>query len=366
MKVTLQFFAVSAAASILTLALGSCKEKAQQTPPPSYHAMILKATEGTTTMEFATTTQSAQVIEVRPRVEGYLDKIFLKEGAQVTKGELLFLINPDSFEEDLLAAEANVLIAEAKLNNAKLEIDKVTPLVEKNIVSNFQLKSAQSDLLAAEAVLLQAKAMKSQADINLSYTQIRASVDGVVSQINVREGSLIKMSDQMPLTTISADGDIFAYFSISEKIIHSKTSNNLNKFPEVELRLADNSIYPYKGTLELGSSIVDPSTGTLLIKAIFPNKNRTLTTGLSGSVLIPITLGNSILVPKSATYELLNKTMVVIVNADNTVVAKEIKIIGSDEDNYIVSGGVQPGDTIILEGVSKIRDGQKIVPIIEN
>lgn len=346
---------------LVSLFFVGCKQEAPKQIPPTFKVKQIEPATGELLLYFPTTIESSQVIEVRPKVEGYLDKIYVKEGSSVRAGESLFLINPDDFRQKLLAAEADVLVAQSNLDNARLEVEKVTPLVNQAIVSEYQLKSAKSALQAAEAKLAQAKAAAEQARINLSYAHIRASASGTISQINVDEGALIRVSDPNPLTTISADGDVVAYFAISEKFINPKENKKI-VLPDAQLALSNGSIYEEKGKLELASGLVNSQTGTILLKAIFPNQKKWLRTGQSGNVVIPITIPDAILIPKAATYEMLNKIMVVLVDENNTTSSKEISVIGSDADNYIINDGVEAGDLIAIEGVRKLSDGMVITP----
>ncbi|MDL2296852.1 efflux RND transporter periplasmic adaptor subunit [Bacteroidales bacterium OttesenSCG-928-B11] len=341
----------------------SCKNEPPAKTPPAYKVMEVREATGELQVNFPTTIESSQVVEVRPRVEGYLDKIYLKEGSKVKKGDPLFLINQDDCNQRFLAAQADVLLAQANLDNAKLEVEKVTPLVRQSIVSEHQLTSAKSNQKAAEARLAQAKAAEEQARINLNYTVIKAPATGSVGLVNVREGALIRLSDQTPLTVISAEGDVFAYFSISENLLRSEERIDSDKFPAAKLKLSNGSIYDEDGKLELASDIVNTHTGSLMVKAIFPNNKNLLRTGQNGEVIISLTIPNAILVPQQATYELLNKVMVVVVDANNTTTAREISILGSDDNNYIVNKGLQPGDRIVIEGVRKLTDGTIITPI---
>jgi len=345
----------------------ACKEETVETVIPSYKVMKIAPSEGEILFEFPTTIQAEQVITVRPRVEGFLDKVFFAEGSFVRKGAPLFQINQDDFRQRVISAQAEVLAAEANVSNAQLEIQRITPLVQRNIISEFQLQTAQIALKAAEARVKQAKATLAGANISLGWTTITAPVSGVVSQINVREGALIRLADQTPMTTISADGDMIAYFSISENMIPEAGkkigSNNSYNFEGAQLRLANGQIYSERGKLDLASRIVNQTTGTVLLKAIFPNKDRILATGQSGVVMIPITVPDAILIPKTATYQLLNKTMVVTVDSQNRTHSNEITIGGNFDNYYVVTDGVKAGDIIVLEGVSRLRDGVTVKPV---
>jgi membrane fusion protein (multidrug efflux system) len=336
----------------------SCKPKITETPIPEYKAMKIALSDGVVEVEYPTQLQSQQVIEIRPRVEGTLEKVFIKEGAHVKKGEPLFQINADVYQQQVLSSKANLYAAEAKLANAEYEVQKVKPLVEKNIVSEYEMKSALMNLKVAQAGVEQAQAALEQANINLSYTNITAPISGLASTINIREGALVQVMSQTPLTTISADGDMFAYFSVSEKIV--SPTERPEYIPKARLRLATGALYSEVGELDFASGIVNPTTGTVLLKAVFPNPKRELTTGSSGTLIIPFDVKDAILVPKSATYQLLNKTMVVTVDDQNVTRSQAITIAGVSGDSYVISEGLEPGDVIVLEGVSKLRDGKTI------
>lgn len=345
--------------------MNKIKEKPQQTVVPTYKVLELQKGSGTMTMSFPSTIQSAQVVEIRPRVEGYLEAKYVTEGARVTKGQPLFKINDEVYQQQLEGAKADVMAAQANLDNKQLDVKKVTPLVEKNIVSPFQLETAISDVEAAQAKLQQARSQMEQARINIGYTVITSPVDGRVSQITLREGSLVKVSDAKPMTTVSAFGEMFAYFSISEKlVVQGLTSDGKVKraFPKANLQLADGTVYTQPGTVELASGIVDSQTGSLLVKAIFPNPDGVLTTGLSGVVLIPQEYQNVITIPQSATFELLDKKMVYVVGEDDIIHSREITLEGNDGSNYIVRSGLSAGDKILIEGINKVKEGFKIVP----
>ena len=339
----------------------ACKPKVPDTPIPEYKAMKVLLSDGVIEVEYPTQLQSQQVIEIRPRVEGVLEKVYIKEGAYVRKGELLFKINPDVYQQQVYSCRANLYAAQAKLTNAEYEVEKVRPLVEKNIVSDYEMKSAQMNLKVAQAAVEQAQAALEQANINLGYTQITSPISGSASAINIREGALVQVMSQLPMTTISADGDIYAYFSVSEKLI--SPNKRYESPPKAQLRLANGTIYDKAGVLDFASGIVNRTTGTVLLKAIFSNPNRELTTGASGTLIIPIEVKDAILVPKSATYPLLDKIMVVTVDDQNVTHSQAIVIAGSSGDNYVVTQGLIPGNIIVLEGVSKLRDGKTITPV---
>lgn len=354
----------------LLVFLPSCKSKKAAAPvPPSYRTMVLDTTSAVVYTEYSAVIQSQSVIEIRPKVSGYLVNIAVNEGDWVKKGTLLFQIDDSDFKQNVNAAKAGMQSAKANADNAALEVKKITPLVEKGIISPFELETKTSNLEAAKASYAQAKAEYENALIQLGYTSISAPTTGVLGRIYVREGSLVSSSASDPLTTISSEGDVSAYFSFDEKKlapIRKKELASGNYEPArskvVELVKADGEIYEYKGMLESATGIIDRTTGSIQLKVIFPNPKMEILSGSSGILRFPITYKGCITVPQSATYELQNKIMVFIVNADNTVSSKSIIVEGVSGQNYVVSEGLKAGDRIVIEGANKLKEDTVITP----
>lgn len=340
---------------------------------PQYKVLTVDTRSTDTQKEYVAKIQSKEVVEIRSKVDGYIDAIFVNEGADVRKGEALFKINDDIYIQQVNTANANIQAAKANVFAAKLDIKKIIPLVEKGIISNFELESAQSKLQAVEAQLAQANAQLQNAQINLAYTTITSPVDGVVGQIPYKVGSLVGRSEAKSLTTVSGSGDMYAYFSLNEKELLKMTrdlpgvglQDKLNNLPEVKLRLADQSIYEFNGKLMAASGIVDAGTGSILLKASFPNAKQLLRTGGSGTVMIPEYFENVVCIPQAATYEMQEKIMVKMVNPAGQVNSRQIEIAGRNSDNqYIVTSGLKAREQIVLEGASKLKEDQKITPVI--
>lgn len=357
-------------AILLTLLFVSCKSKTE-TPqaPPAYKTAVLDTTTAVVYSEYSAVLQSESVVEIRPRISGYLTKIAVKEGQWVAKGTPLFKIDDADFVQKVNSAKAGIQSAIATRDNAQLEVNKLTPLVEAGIISPFELETKKGNLQAAAAALSQAEALYEDAKINLGYTNITAPISGVLGRIVVREGSLVSQSNNEPLTTISGDGNVNAYFSFDEKRLaplRQKKFQNGQHNPVgksiIELQLADGTIYQYKGKLESASGIIDRTTGSIQLKVVFPNPDNAILSGSSGVVRIPATYSGCITVPQSATYELQDKIMVYVVNEDNTVSRKTINIEGTSGKEYVVSSGVAAGDRIVLEGADKLKDGVVITP----
>jgi len=325
--------------------------------------------------DFPTTLQGEQTVEIRPRVAGYIEKILVDEGDQVQKGQVLFKLNANDIEAQVRSAEAQVKVAESQVATAKINVDKTKPLVEKDIISSFELESVETGLKSAEAQLAQAKANLANAKANLQYTVITSPTNGIIGNFPYRVGSLVSSSITQPLTTVSNTSSMQAYFSVNEKdflqmtkeLDGSNTKEKLEKLPEVELILPDNSVYETKGRIETASGIVDQQTGAINIRASFPNPKGDLRSGGSGRVRLPETHHSVLTVPQKAAFEIQGNHFVYVVNAENKVVNTLIQTLaGNLKDEYVVISGLNPGDKIVTEGISTLRDGMEIKPKLEN
>ncbi len=337
-------------------ALSSCNgKKAENTLPPTYRTMLLDTTTAVVYNEYSAVIQSESVVEIRPKVSGYLTEIAVEEGTMVRQGDLLFKIDDADFKQNLNAAKA-------QMDNAELEVKKVTPLVEKGIISPLELTTKRSNFDAAKAAYENAK-------INLGYTSITSPITGLLGRIYVREGSLVGVTSQEPLTTISSVGDVYAYFSYDEKNIAPRRKEKMatgSYDPEkqniVELIRSDGEIYKHKGRLASASGMIDRTTGSIQLKVIFPNPDLEILSGSSGVLRFPVTFNGCISIPQSATFEIQDKIMVYVVDENNHVHGKSITIEGVSEQNYIVLEGLQRGERIVLEGVSKLKEDALITP----
>ncbi|MBQ1279965.1 MAG: efflux RND transporter periplasmic adaptor subunit [Bacteroidales bacterium] len=352
-----------------TICISSCRNKQEQIQPaPAFNVITLDTTSAVVYNDYSTIIQSNTIVEIRPKVSGYIKTIAKQEGTPVKKGDLIIKIDDADYQQDVNAAFASMEAAAANKSNAELEVVKLSPLVEKGIISQFELETAKSDLKAAAAQYDQAKAQYENSKITLGYTNITSPVDGVLGRIYVREGSLVSPSAQDALTTVSSDGDVAAYFSYDEKKLtplRRKAMEDGNYKPEmknnVELLLPDGSEYKYKGKLTSATGIIDRNTGSIQLKVLFPNPELTILSGSSGILKFPYTYKGCIVIPQSATYELQDKVMVFVVNEDNTVSRKSISIEGKSGNNYVVSN-LTPGTKIVSEGINKLKEGMAITP----
>lgn len=359
--------------SILALIVISCNDK-NATPPvavaPLLPVLSIKSSDAVTAAEYPAALQGTVDVEIRPQVSGNLEKIYVDEGAYVTKGQTLFKINERPFREQLNNALATLHAAEAAYLNAQLEVEKLTPLVQNKVVSDYQLKTAKASQKIAVATIEQAKAMVSSAKINLGYTNVTAPVSGYIGRLPKKQGSLVSAADIEPLTNLSDVHEVYAYFSLGEtdfiKFKSAYSGNTLGdkikKLPPVTLILADNSDYPQLGKIDMVDGQFDKNTGAITVRATFPNKNGTLRSGNTGKIRLGVQHDDAILIPQSATIEMQDKVFVFTVNKENKVTKMPITISGKSGTNYLIKDGLKSGDQIVLSGIDKLQEGQAIQP----
>lgn len=359
--------------AIILLGLSSCTNSSKQqmaNGAKSFPVQSVEKTNITIYDEYAANIEGVQNIEIRPKVAGFVEKIYIDEGATVKKGDLLFKLSAETLDQQVNAAKANIEVAKAQVVSAQVEVDKITPLVNKNIISPVQLKSAESNLNAAKAQLNAAKADYLNAKENLAYTLITSPVDGMIGSLPYRIGSLVGRTETQPLTTVSQINNVYAYFTLNEKQLlqfnrqlkGSSVENKIKELPEVELILADGSLYNHKGKIETINGMVNPRTGSVSYRAIFPNPSNLLRSGFSGTIKLPTTINNAILIPQQSTFELQGKKFVYLVDNENTVKSKEIQISKSVDNNFIVLDGINEGQQYVYNGILKLREGMKIIP----
>ncbi|MDX2047278.1 MAG: efflux RND transporter periplasmic adaptor subunit [Chitinophagaceae bacterium] len=324
----------------------------------------------TTYQEFSASLEGTKDIEVRPQVDGYLDRIYVDEGAYVKKGQSLFHINERPYREQLNTAKAGLAAAKANLANAQINLSKITPLVQNNVVSDIQLKSAQAAYDAAAAGVAQSEAMVQSAEINLGYTLIKAPSDGYIGRIQHKTGSLVGTSTAEALTIISDIKEVYAYFSFSEndflqfknQFAGNTVEEKIKNMPPVELVLADGSVYPQKGKVQIVAGQFDNSVGAISFRASFPNPERFLRSGNTGKVRIAQLLKEALVVPQEATFEIQDKVFVFAVGDSNKVTSKPITVAGRTNYYYFVESGVQAGEKIVFAGTGNLQDGMVIQP----
>lgn len=357
---------------LLLQACGSEQTGTEQASIQAYPVTTIQKQEAIINTEYPASIQGQQNVEIRPKVDGFVAQIFVDEGATVKKGQLLFKIQAPQYEQEVKTANAAIKNAEAEVNTAKMQVEKTQPLVKEGIVSDYELKSANFNLNAKEAALAQAKASLANAKTNLGYTNISSPADGVVGSIPYKTGSLVSSTSAMPLTTVSNIARVFAYFSFNEKQLLDLTESfegkhiddKLKQFPPVTLLLANGTAYHEKGKMESIGGLINTETGAVNLRASFVNPQATIRSGASAKVRIPIKVKDALLIPTSATYELQEKLMAVVVGKDGTVKATEIEVMDIPSGEfYVVKKGLQAGDQVVSEGMDSLTDGTKIKAI---
>ena len=315
--------------------------------------------------------EGQQVIEIRPMISGYIQGIYVNEGDHVKKGQLLFRIKNPMYEQQVITAKASINRAVADVNSAKMEIEKVRPLVEKQIVSDYRLKSSELELESREAALSQARAELANAEANLAYTIIKSPENGIIGTIPFKTGAMVGNSMSEALTTLSDISNVYAYFSWNEKQLLDFLSDSpgitieekIQNIPAATLILSNSSEFSEKGKVEMASGLISTETGSATFKAVFPNKNGLLRSGSSAIVRIPEVKDSVFIVPQSATYELQDKRFLYMVGPGNKVSAVSFISVPSDNGQYfLVTGGLKPGDKVVIEGINSLRDGIEIAP----
>ena len=335
-----------------------------------FAVVAVESSSSKQTTQYPAAIKGMQDIEIRPQVSGFIVKLCVDEGASVKKGQALFQIDPTQYKAMFQQAKAGVESATANLKTVKATLENKKILHEQKIISDFEFQTATNNLLSAKAALAQAKAALTSAKQNLDFCTVTSPSDGVVGTFPYRIGSLVSPSVQIPLTTVSQIGEMYVYFSMTEKQLLEMTKQGtslkeqLAAMPEVKLLLADGSLYNRYGKIDAVSGVIDQKTGSVSMRAAFPNPENILRTGGMANIIFPYTMDGVILVPQSAAQEIQDKKFVYVCGADSTVKHTEITVSNlSDGKHYIVLDGLKEGQKIVVEGVQQLRDGRKIVPI---
>ncbi|MFV0211987.1 efflux RND transporter periplasmic adaptor subunit [Empedobacter falsenii] len=389
----------------LAIALSSCGKKdnagAQAQGPTPYPVVDVPTRVVTSYDEYPTNIEGVVNNEVRAKIQGYITEVYVDEGQYVQAGQPLFRLETNVLTQNadaarsgvgaaqasVKSAQANVNAAKASVNAAQVEVDKLTPLVQKNIISNVQLETAKANLAKAQASYNQALAAVGQAQAgvtqaqanykgaqaNVDYSVVRAPISGVLGSINFRQGTLVGPSDPTPITTVSKTNQVYAYFSMNEKeylnfITKSEGStlkDKLNKIPAVELVLANGDVYPEKGKIQTVTGQINPTTGTIDFRVTFNNEAKLLANGNSGRIRVPKTYVDVLVVPEAATFEQQGMTYVYKVTKD-TAYATPITVVERANNIAVVKDGVKKGDKVVAQGVGKLRDKTAVKPMPAN
>lgn len=351
----------------LTLIL-SCgrKQEAQQAEELVYPTVVLKEQDAELQTVYPVSIKGQEDIEIRPRIDGFIENIRVDEGSVVKKGQILFEINSPQAEQSLTTARAAITGAKARVNTAKVNVARIRPLAEKGIIGEVQLETAEDSYQSALAELEQANATLKNAEATLSWTNVSSPVDGLVGHIPYRQGSLVNSS--AVLTTVANISNVFAYFSLNEKELRTFMNNlegetqaeKIKNAAELTLILADGTVYPEKGRIETISGVLNATTGSVNVRAEFPNRQGELRSGTSGSVSIPRVLSDVFIIPQKATFEQQDKTAVYVVQGDS-VVQRIVSVTPMpDGKNFVVTDGLKKEERIVSEGIVTLSNGKKI------
>lgn len=352
---------------------GNKDNKAKNNEPQPYPVVEISAQNTALTTTYPAMLEGQQNVDIRPKVDGFIEKIYVDEGATVRKGQPLFAINAPQYEQAVRTTSAAIKSAEAEVSSAQLQYDKTKPLVDKDIISKFELENAGLTLTAKKAALAQAKAALANAKTNLGYTLVTSPTNGVIGNIPYKVGALVSSSSSMPLTTISNIAKVYAYFSLNEKQLLTIARDyqgatleaKIKQIPEVSLVLADDTNYPIKGKIETVSGQINTQTGSSSLRATFNNPTGLLRSGSSATILIPQNIENALLIPQKSTTDIQGQKFVYVVTDSNTVVNKAIEVMVVTKGNfYVVTKGLKSGDKIVVEGFASLKDGSKIKPNI--
>ena len=331
-----------------------------------YEILEVALSDRTLSTGYSAAISGVQTVEIRPQVSGMITEILIEEGESVRKGQVLFVIDQTPYKAAYEIASANIKSAEAALSTAQLIYDSNKDLFEQDVVSEFDLMTAQNDLTDAEARLALCKAELVNASNNLSYTEVRSPVNGVASMIPYRVGALVSSSITQPLVTVSDDSKVYAYFSMAENQMldmvqqYGSLNNAIKQMPEVELMMSNGQMYEHTGKINAISGTISENTGAVSLRAVFNNRNHLLRNGGSGTIIIPMSITDCIVIPQTATYELQDRIFVYKV-IDGKASASEIHVAPQNNGTeYIVTSGLKVGEVIVAEGAGLIKEGTPI------
>lgn len=348
--------------------LASCGVDMPKETKISFETLTVKKTDITVPVKFSAKLKGQTDVTIMPQVSGQLMQICVSEGQQVRKGQTLFVIDQRNAQLELEAAEANLQVALASENSAKLEYESNKNLFEKKIVSRYMLDNSENSYKQAQASVTQARAQVNRAKVNLGFCTITAPVEGAIGEIPVRSGD--QVAPGMQLTILSGNTNMNAEFSVTESIIEQALAEGfsmnideaLKHFPEVTFVLKNGTEYSHKGRISSATGVVNATTGTIAIKATFPNPEGSLFSGIQGSVVIPFDEKDVIVVPQVAVVKLQDRQQVYKVLPDSTATAVEVTTedIGNGED-FVVRSGLNVGDKIVTVGANNVREGQQVL-----
>ena len=333
-----------------------------------YPVTEVKASSAAMKQTYPASIKGVQDVQISPKIGGFLTKIYVNEGQAVSAGQVLFEIDNQTYQAQVRQAQASVTTAQAAVNTAKLTYENSKKLFDNRVIGDYEMQTSQNSYEQAKAALAQAEAALANAKEALSFCFVKSPASGVVGTLPFKVGALV--SAQNVLTTVSDNSSMEVYFSMNEKDVLTMSKSEggqkaaLAALPAVKLQLADGSIYASEGKVAKMSGVIDQSTGTVQMIAVFPNPDKLLKSGGSGVVIIPRDQDTAIVIPQSCVSEVQNKKFVYTLGKDNKVVYTEITVDPqNDGNNYVVTSGLKIGDKYVTNGITKLTDQMEIVPI---
>ncbi len=351
-----------------SLVLASCQEQQEQAAPPAaeYQMLTIALSDCNISRPASATIRGRQDVDVYPQVSGTLTNLLVEEGDEVRKGETMFVIDQIPYRAAVATAEAALATAQATLATSKLTLESKGKLFEANVVSEFDYQTAKNAAMVAEAQVAQAEAQLVNAKNNLSYTTVKSPVDGTIGMLPYRVGALVSGAMAAPLTTVSDNSTMYAYFSMTESELlstireYGSREAALESYPEVSLLLSDGSTYEHTGKVNSMSGVIERSTGTISLRADFENPEGLLHSGASGNILVDVVRDSVVIIPQSATFEVQDKVFVykAVDGVAKSAMVNVTKVTGGKD--FIVESGLSVGDQIVSEGVGLLREGTPI------
>ena len=311
---------------------------------------------------YPATIKGVQDVEIRPKATGFITQINVKEGQTVGAGQVLFVIDNETAQQQVRQSQAAVNTAQQQCNTAKLTYENAQKLHENRVIGDYELQTSQNSYEVAQAQLAQAQAGLASAKEALSYCYVKSPAAGVVGTLPFKKGALVSASNV--LTTVSNNSSMEVYFSVTEKAAMQLQTAGLQSLPNVKLQLTDGSIYGHEGKVTKMSGVIDQATGSVQLIALFQNPERLLKSGGAGTIVIPRQAIDAIIIPQGAVSEVQDKKFIYLLGSDNKVKYSEIKVDAqNDGNNYIVTEGLKAGDKYVTNGITKLTDGMEIKPI---
>lgn len=357
----------------VALLLASCGNKGNiKMGDNEYPVVTIGSQNAELQTTYPATIKGVQDVQIRPKVSGFITKVCVQEGQAVKAGQLLFVIDNTTYQAAVRQAQASVNSAKSQLNTAKLTYENSQKLFKSNVIGSYELQSSQNSYETAMAAVAQAKAALASAQETLGFCYVKSPANGVVGSLPYKVGALVSAGSVDALTTVSDVATVEVYFSVTEKDILdlTKTAGSthaaISAYPPVKLLLSDGTIYKHPGKVTKVSGVIDAATGSVSMIARFPNPERLLKSGGSGTIVVPRDNSNAIVVPQTVTTEVQNKIFVYTVGKGNKVKYTEITVDPQNDGNhYVVTGGLHVGDRIVTKGITSLTDGMEIKPITE-